>query len=92
MLTLKINCSEICTREDLYSSIAKQLPLPNWFGKNLDALHDTLTCDILPKDELCVDIIDADKLCGSLGEYAKAFFAMLEDIAEENERCKIRLK
>lgn len=92
MLKLTINGGEIRTKEDLYDAIAKQLPLPDWFGRNLDALHDTLTCDILPKETVTVGIVDQDKLRENLGGYADALVGMLCDVADEDKRLTVDMK
>ena len=38
-----MNCGEIRTKEDFHSTLAKALNFPDWYGGNLDALHDLLT-------------------------------------------------
>ena len=36
----------ISTREELHDALARELALPAWYGRNLDALYDCLTdCD-----------------------------------------------
>lgn len=91
MLTLKISGAEIHTRAELYESISRQLPLPDWFGKNLDALHDALTCDILPKEAVAVEITGNAALRDNLGKYADALVGMLNDIAGEDERLALKI-
>lgn len=38
-----IDCSQIQSREDLHHIFAEALTFPDWYGNNLDALHDCLT-------------------------------------------------
>ena len=38
-----IDLSEVTTKEELQDLLVKELPLPDYYGKNLDALHDVLT-------------------------------------------------
>ena len=38
-----IDCSSICTKEDLHRIFRETLSFPDWYGNNLDALHDCLT-------------------------------------------------
>ena len=38
-----IDCSKIRTREDLHRIFRETLSFPDWYGNNLDALHDCLT-------------------------------------------------
>ena len=37
-----IDCSQIRTREDLHRIFREALSFPEWYGNNLDALHDCL--------------------------------------------------
>ena len=37
-----VNCKNVTTREEFYDLLEKKLPLPDYFGRNLDALHDVL--------------------------------------------------
>ena len=38
-----IDCAGIFTREDLHRVFSQALQFPDWYGNNLDALHDCLT-------------------------------------------------
>lgn len=38
-----IDCSKIQTKEDLHRIFRETLSFPDWYGSNLDALHDCLT-------------------------------------------------
>ena len=38
-----IDCSSICTKEDLHRIFRETLSFPDWYGSNLDALYDCLT-------------------------------------------------
>jgi len=42
-MELVIDGSRIASEEDLHDVISKGLALPNWYGRNLDALWDVLT-------------------------------------------------
>lgn len=43
MKNVTINCAEISAMTQLHESIARDLNFPEWYGRNLDALHDCLT-------------------------------------------------
>ena len=43
MKTFYLDLKGVTTREELHDRIQKELPLPEWYGRNLDALHDILT-------------------------------------------------
>lgn len=42
-MQFKLDGQAISDRQDLYDQISEQLPVPEYFGNNLDALHDILT-------------------------------------------------
>ena len=43
MKEILINCASIGTREALHDALAREMNFPDWYGRNLDALHDMLT-------------------------------------------------
>lgn len=38
-----IDMSEVTTKEELQELLVKELPLPDYYGRNLDAFNDVLT-------------------------------------------------
>ena len=42
-MELIIDGSKIMSEGDFHKVVAKELDLPSWYGKNLDALWDVLT-------------------------------------------------
>lgn len=56
-------------REMLHDTLADTLDLPDWYGRNLDALYDCLT-DI--REETEIRIQNEDVLTDHLGNYAAA--------------------
>lgn len=43
MNNITIDCTSIRTREDFHRIFAQKLSFPDWYGNNLDALHDCLS-------------------------------------------------
>ena len=43
MKTYRLDCAQMTTREALHGYLARELALPGYYGKNLDALFDCLT-------------------------------------------------
>jgi ribonuclease inhibitor len=43
MKTCILEGSELADLDAVYDALERQLALPSWFGRNLDALHDALT-------------------------------------------------
>ncbi len=81
-----IDLSEVTTKEEFQDRIVKELPLPDYYGCNLDALHDVLTeCD-----EWNIIFYNSTDLERNLGKYYRALRRMCEDAVEENDGLKIR--
>ena len=81
MIELRLDANNAKSRGDLHDLFANTLSLPEWYGRNLDALHDCLTS--LNEDvqiTLC-----AEELIGTLGErYVRQLTRLLRDSAAEN--------
>lgn len=71
----------IGSREALHRTLAAGLRLPDWYGGNLDALHDCLTDTDEPTELV---IRDGGALEAALGGYAAALRRTLADCASEN--------
>ena len=80
-----IDGAEIQTRGDLHDSLSRQLSLPDWYGRNLDALYDCLT-DL--HEETVIRIVHEEELFAHLGMYANVLQTMLNDACEENPRLR----
>ena len=68
-----IDCNLIHTREDLHRLFREALDFPEWYGDNLDALHDCLT-EITGKVRL-LDWETAEVRLGTYGQKAKKVIA-----------------
>ena len=83
MIELKLDASNVTTRSALHDLFAQTLSLPEWYGRNLDALHDCLTEQ---SEDVCIAVC-ADELIGTLGErYVRQLLHLLRDCAGENPR------
>ena len=77
--------NQISSREELFEVIREQLPCPDYFGNNLDAL-----CDILSEseEEVEFEIIDSPALMQALGDkYFGMLMRLLEDFGYEEEEA-----
>lgn len=43
METIRLDGARLCRREEAMELLGQALALPEWWGRNLDALHDCLT-------------------------------------------------
>ena len=72
--------------ETLHRVLAAGLQFPDWYGGNLDALHDCLT-EIPQPTELVIR--GGDALETALGSYAAAFRRVLADSAAQNDALTV---
>jgi len=86
-----LNGAAIGDRSALYDALEAHLDLPDYFGRNLDALHDVLG-DLLAGGQMTFEVRDADELLRTLGRYGEAFLHVLKDTAREDERLILKLK
>ena len=77
----KLDFANITTKEELHDLLAESLCLPDYYGRNLDALYDCLT-----QMPLCMISLHHMEALESLGDYALAFAETLEAAAAENLR------
>ena len=87
-MTALIDGALIETREQLHDILAQQLALPEWYGRNLDALYDCLT-DFQEDAEL--RLLHAEELFAHLGVYADVLQTVLRDACTENPHLHFEL-
>lgn len=84
MKEIVINCANIATREELHEVLARELNFPDWYGRNLDALHDCLT-DL--REETRITFLHFP----SLPFPSAGLLNVLRDSEEENPNLEISL-
>ena len=84
-----IDGAAIETREQLHDALAEQLSLPEYYGRNLDALFDCLTG---LHEEAELRLVHADALFAHLGVYADVLQTVLRDACGENPRLRFILE
>lgn len=89
MLELTIDCRRIQDRQELHRAFAETLHFPDWYGNNLDALHDCLV-EISRETRLILENFSGLK--ESLGDYAGSLVYLLHDVTEENPNLHIDLE
>ena len=85
-MQVQIDVSDVTSRQELHARIAAALDFPEWYGRNLDALHDCLT-DLHEPTELTV--IGWEALEEAVGGYARRFRYVLRDSAAENPNFRL---
>lgn len=71
----------ILNRETLHDILSSKLTLPEWYGRNLDALYDCLT-DL--RTETVISLRNRAAFEKNLGHYGTRFLRLLEDASREN--------
>lgn len=86
MVTVRrIDCTKITDRDTLHIYLKETLNLPEYYGRNLDALFDCLTEMSQPTR---LEISHPDHLL-SLGNYAEALISTFREAALENPNLEL---
>lgn len=84
--SVEVDLSEVKTVEGLHAELKEALELPDYYGGNLDALHDCLT-DIAVKateaDPITVTFAGYKKAKRALGSDFHNFRNVLNDVTDE---------
>ena len=88
-MLVRIDGAEILSRDDLHDALSRQLSLPEYYGRNLDALYDCLT-DLSEPTEL--HLAHKAELTANLGIYADVFETVLRDACAENACLQLFLE
>ena len=86
MRELELDCTEITDRASFHDLMARSLSLPEWYGRNLDALHDCLT-DLGEVTQIRLRNWDSAET--ALGSYGKAARRVMEQADLENPNIHI---
>lgn len=80
MAEITLDGMEIQSMEEVHDLFARGLDLPEWYGRNLDALFDCLTDAHEP---LTVRLLHEDELRERLGRRGSALIRLLRRAARE---------
>ena len=78
-MEFRIDCASITDRKSFHSILAKTLSFPDWYGRNLSALHDMLT-SIRTDTTLILQNFDPEN---------EGFRMVLEDSMAENPHLTV---
>ena len=84
MKEIVLNCAKIRSMPELHEILARELNFPDWYGNNLDALHDCLTA-IAEETKLTFLHVPA------LPFSTAGLLRVLRDSENENENLEISL-
>ena len=83
MKDILINCEKLRSRKVLHDYLEQELLLPDYYGRNLDALHDILS-SINRKGAVTCHIINREKQSSRMVSLYQAMLDMLTDLGREN--------
>ena len=82
-----LNLTGISTTDELQDYLVKELPLPEYYGRNLDALFDVLTEEGDDWNIIFYNISEAEE---KLGQYFDNLRKVCRDACLENNKLKVR--
>lgn len=88
MKYVMIDGNYICSKAHLHEILARELSLPEWYGKNLDALYDCLT-DI--HEDTVISAVHLEQLDEELQAYLRRLLRVFRDSAAENPHLHLNL-
>lgn len=75
-------------RNTVHDLLLEKLPLPAYYGRNLDALYDFLTAC---PDPLEIEVTNTSAMMELLGDYAQALLDTLRDACAENPKVSMTI-
>lgn len=85
-MTIELDGRQMTDRESAHCYLQQQLALPEYYGRNLDALYDLLT---ERQESTTIIVRNRSELERHLGSYGQALMKALYDGARENPRLQI---
>ena len=85
MKEIIIDCAAIKNPRQLHRALADALAFHQWYGSNLDALHDCLT-------EIAADTQLTLTHFAAMGTFANRFRRVLRDAENENPHFQLRIQ
>ena len=86
MKQIVLDCAKIEDRRQLHEALARELAFPEWYGHNLDALHDCLTAISEPTHLILENWQAAEE---NLGRCASLIRTVLLHAEDENIHFQI---
>ena len=88
MRTWIIDAAALQSREQLHEWASAALPLPPYYGRSLDALHDVL-CEL--GTETSIQVHNAGELPGRFGRWGQSVLRMLVQTGAQNPHLTVEI-
>lgn len=89
MREITIDCASIDTRAAFHDALAEAFSFPDWYGRNLDALHDLLTA---VSEETHIQFLNWSTAETTLGRYAAASQKAIDHAASVNSNLTVEYR
>ena len=86
MKEIFIECRSFVSRADLHKDIAAAMAFPEWYGNNLDALHDQLTSI---GEKTVIQLQHWHEAESRIGRYSVCVRRAMEDAQKRNPKLDI---
>lgn len=86
-MTIQLDGRAMCSRSEAHDHLKERLALPDYYGRNLDALYDLLTERGEPT---LIELCYFRDMESALGGYAKALVSVMHRAAEQNPSLYVR--
>lgn len=80
-MTTQLDGRQMCSRAAAHDHLKQQLSLPDYYGRNLDALYDLLTEG---REPTTIELLNKSEMLSSLGRYGELLIETLQQAAEDN--------
>ena len=67
---------KMVSREEAHAYLKETFGFPDYYGKNLDALHDCLT----EQKEVEIEVQHEEEMLAALGKYGEKLMQVLDDV------------
>jgi ribonuclease inhibitor len=82
-----LDFAKLRTEAAVYDVLVSDLPFPDYFGRNLDALWDSLTCDVPGPIEIVLRSAEASP--PAMRSYIERLLSLLRDAARERADLRV---
>lgn len=81
-----VDLSGVTSKEELHDALQRSLPLPDYYGRNLDALFDALTS--LP-DPCTILFVNVSEARAAIPDYFEKLRQLCRDVQWENRSIQV---
>ena len=81
-MVCNLNCAEMESISDIHDQLEEQLPLPEYYGRNLDALWDVLSTFC---DELEINLENYSETPEDVQDYLEIMITLFDMLSEKRD-------